>query len=326
MKNKLSLAISIPTYNRIENLKKLVGSIIEQDLPSNLNINIYIFDNSTNSESEQYFSSFKHKNFVLKYIKNEKNVGIIENIKKAYFFPSEDYVWVIGDDDLIYNDKFLVDLEKIIIENPEVIYFYLDYCNVSNDYTEFRFRKSHDLTLITNCYQFVAKLMPETGWIGANIFRRNAMPKIPMRLSNEWFPHITILTSLMIQNCNFKLCDFSKYLANRWDNRNTTTWSKNYYDVQFSYAKICDYFIKIVDSNFRESLINNRNAFLNRMGILSYKQLNKMLDVDQMTLGQIIYLVFNYRMNFFKVLYIKFKLPLISFKKFITDFRRAVLD
>lgn len=100
--NKIALSIYIPTYNRAELLKYLLDSIV-QDLtqwPSDLEL--IISDNASMENTKEIVISFIKRGFPITYLVNETNIGPEENITSAFNMISGKYMWVIGDDEIIY--------------------------------------------------------------------------------------------------------------------------------------------------------------------------------------------------------------------------------
>jgi glycosyltransferase involved in cell wall biosynthesis len=84
-------------------------------------IEICISDNSSNLDTERVVSGFKQK-FELKYKKNPQNLGYAANFKSAVSMAGSDYVWLIGDDDLLMPSTF--DLVSEMFNNYSNLDFY----------------------------------------------------------------------------------------------------------------------------------------------------------------------------------------------------------
>jgi hypothetical protein len=90
-----SLAITIPTFNRPEQLNSVLHSIMTQ--ASIVPVSIYIFDDSDNQATKNLYEGHWTSYSFIKYIKNETTLGHDDNILKCLSFPSEDYVWIVAD-------------------------------------------------------------------------------------------------------------------------------------------------------------------------------------------------------------------------------------
>lgn len=113
MKNEIILSICIPTYNRAEKLQQCLENIICQfknDGIENL-IEVVISDNASIDNTTEIVKKFQESFNNIKYFRNEKNIGMDENIINSVVKANGKYCWHIGDDDFIQNGvlEFLVD-------------------------------------------------------------------------------------------------------------------------------------------------------------------------------------------------------------------------
>lgn len=89
-------SIVIPTFNRSEYLRKALISILRQDFDD---YEVIITDNSTNNESEKMIRSFNNKRIC--YFKNDMNIGFNRSLYKGIKLSQGEYIFLLGDDDLI---------------------------------------------------------------------------------------------------------------------------------------------------------------------------------------------------------------------------------
>lgn len=107
MHMKCSLSIFIPTYNRPRNLSALLeelGRQISQLPNAEDGIEIVVSDNSTNDNCAEVILDYRKKagNARLVYHKNKYNIGADRNILQCYEKTCGNYVWILGDDDLLH--------------------------------------------------------------------------------------------------------------------------------------------------------------------------------------------------------------------------------
>jgi glycosyltransferase involved in cell wall biosynthesis len=117
------LSICVPTFNRAENLRLLLGSLCEAK-DALCYFNICISDNSSDEATWEVVKGFVHRIKIL-YHKNSGNIGMARNILQAVSLATAEYAWVIGDDDIVLADK-LLDLIKILNQNRGVKYFFVN--------------------------------------------------------------------------------------------------------------------------------------------------------------------------------------------------------
>lgn len=119
------LTISIPTYNRPDQVAKLLRGILGQITPS---VEVVIRDDSTNSETEklvrQLFNEFD-KTEQLSYFKGEKlgmdraTLFVVENARGAY-------VWTFGDDDEMVPGA-IQKVITLVTRHPNISFIWANY-------------------------------------------------------------------------------------------------------------------------------------------------------------------------------------------------------
>lgn len=118
------LAVAIPTYNRHlvlkENLLIMLPELKKYNIP------IYISDDSDNYLTRDMISELKIQYDNIYYNKNNIGLGHDKNCLQTLRTPSEDYIWYLGDSQIVHNDgiKNILDIiEKdtfdLILVNAE---------------------------------------------------------------------------------------------------------------------------------------------------------------------------------------------------------------
>ncbi len=102
-------SIAIPTFNRSNDLKLAIKSIIRQDFND---FEIVISDNSDNNISEKVCKSFHDKR--IKYSRNKSNIAFARNLYQVIKKASGIYIFLLGDDDLVLQKNTLSNISKII--------------------------------------------------------------------------------------------------------------------------------------------------------------------------------------------------------------------
>jgi glycosyltransferase involved in cell wall biosynthesis len=99
----MKLSLLLPTYNRPENVEKLLFFLNEEldivDIKG-YEIEFILGDNSSDNETQRVCleSTLYGKGF-LSYVKNESNLGLIGNVVNLINNSKGSYSWVLGDDD-----------------------------------------------------------------------------------------------------------------------------------------------------------------------------------------------------------------------------------
>lgn len=125
----VKLSVCIPTFNREKHLVNCLNSI---DIAlSNLtpngksdSIEICVSDNCSVDNTELVVRKYQDL-FKIKYSKNPSNIGISKNFLNVISMAEGEYVWLIGDDDLILPNGFS-DLMNLLNKNPTVDFFYVN--------------------------------------------------------------------------------------------------------------------------------------------------------------------------------------------------------
>tara|TARA_S200000501_G_scaffold22490_1_gene19579 strand:- start:947 stop:1954 length:1008 start_codon:yes stop_codon:yes gene_type:complete len=121
----MKLSICIPTFNRPDLLNNCLNSIlISKKEFAKLRFEVCISDNSNNFSSKRIINSYKKK-FNLIYSKNKKNVGYIKNYIKVVKMAKGEFVWVIGDDEILKPESFKI-LNSNFEKNKDIDFMYIN--------------------------------------------------------------------------------------------------------------------------------------------------------------------------------------------------------
>lgn len=120
-------SIVIPTFNRAKDLKKAVDNILNQDFK---NLEIVISDNHSSDGTRKLVESLKDKR--IRYSRNERNIDVMPNIRKAIKLARGEYVFLHGDDDFLFKKDALRKISKKISEAKSG-YIRVNYLSLSPD-------------------------------------------------------------------------------------------------------------------------------------------------------------------------------------------------
>ena len=126
------LSICIPTYNRSKYLLNCLNSIFIAKRTSDLDFEVCISDNHSDEKIIPIINKFKKK-FKINFQKNNKNLGMAKNIIKSVSMAKGQYVWIMGNDDLVLPNTFKT-LKKIFKQNLDVDFFYINTYNIENNF------------------------------------------------------------------------------------------------------------------------------------------------------------------------------------------------
>lgn len=117
---KKTVAVVVPSYERVEMLELLIKSFKIQDYENKI---LYIFDDSKSDNVEKLLLNYI-EDLEIKYIWNEENLWYCENLKKCLFYPKEDIIIVLWDDDIFIDKEAISKYVNVFEENENVGYIY----------------------------------------------------------------------------------------------------------------------------------------------------------------------------------------------------------
>jgi glycosyltransferase involved in cell wall biosynthesis len=136
--NIIFLTIAIPTYNRSEFLDNQIKRLIKiiQNNFFELQVELLILNNKSEDETHQLVVEYVKQYSFIKYIKNEFNIGLIGNYKKAFQNSSGKFTWVLGDDDT-FEENLVPEMLSLIKNNPTLSFVHINqkiFDSKTNDY------------------------------------------------------------------------------------------------------------------------------------------------------------------------------------------------
>ena len=101
VKNKPTVSVIIPTYNRVHLLKKTIESVLEQTYP---NIEIIIIDDGSTDGTKQLISLLQKKYASIKYF-YQANLGACSARNKGLKLATGEFIQFLDSDDWMNQDK-----------------------------------------------------------------------------------------------------------------------------------------------------------------------------------------------------------------------------
>jgi glycosyltransferase involved in cell wall biosynthesis len=125
----MSVSICIPTYNRPNNLINCLNSLT---LQTNSNFEVCISDNCSDENIEKLIEPYTRK-MNIKFSRNKQNLGAALNFLKVASMAKNEFIWFIGDDDLLVPNA-IEDLLCLIKKNSECDFFWINSSHLSSDF------------------------------------------------------------------------------------------------------------------------------------------------------------------------------------------------
>lgn len=115
------VSILIPTFNRAHYLFQSIESALAQDYPD---LEVVVSDNASTDETESVIKRFSSDGR-FKYFKNDKNIGMVKNWRKALVdYITGDWFLILSDDDYLINSEYISNAMKIIVSNKDIVIVY----------------------------------------------------------------------------------------------------------------------------------------------------------------------------------------------------------
>jgi glycosyltransferase involved in cell wall biosynthesis len=115
------LTIAIPTYNRSGCLAQLLEFLAPQ-LAGETRVELLISDNASPDDTPEVVASFQARGTELTYSRNETNIGPDANFLRCYEKAQGEYVWLVGDDDVIVPGGLREVLERLQTRRYDLIH------------------------------------------------------------------------------------------------------------------------------------------------------------------------------------------------------------
>ena len=126
MINKPILTIAIPTYNRSEELEKI---LLQLGSEKNKLFEILISDDNSSDNTGMIVGKYKKKMKNIIYNKNRQNIGYSGNVCKLYELANTRYIWFLCDDDSVLPGGVKKVTDAIIKYEPVVAIFNCTWTN-----------------------------------------------------------------------------------------------------------------------------------------------------------------------------------------------------
>lgn len=117
------ISVVIPTYNRAKYLDQAIVSVLAQ---RGADFEIIVSDNCSQDDTTAVVSKYLADSRV-HYYRNEQNIGMVRNWRKAVFdYASGDWFILLSDDDYLIDPDYLAKVTQLIAENPSLVLVYAE--------------------------------------------------------------------------------------------------------------------------------------------------------------------------------------------------------
>jgi glycosyltransferase involved in cell wall biosynthesis len=128
------LSICVSTYNRAHWLRVTIPLLIKDMENHREDVEFIVVDNASTDDTELVMNSFEATSGIV-YHRNERNVGMLGNLAVSSAYVSGDYVWILGDDDLVKPGTVAMILDALK-GHPRTELLYINYAYTHFDSPE----------------------------------------------------------------------------------------------------------------------------------------------------------------------------------------------
>lgn len=233
------LTVSIPTYNRPALLKKNLKEILSQ-ISGYSNLAVFVADDSgeqvNSSIIDELRSNYKDANIYFHL--NPKNLGIDENIKNCISMPDSEYIWLMGEDDLLVPGA----IKKVlsVLQESKPPFLFVNYINCDNEHQNFASNAAVAEFPSVQCVSFndfISSQVWALGFIGGCVIKKSEwIAQKVDKFSGGFYSHVGGIIDACIDK---NICIIGDVLVlNRAEDINTFTWSKSTFRVYFSFYEM----------------------------------------------------------------------------------------
>ena len=142
------LSVCISTYNRAAWLDASLRNWVEINPQPREDVELLVCDNASTDDTPAVVERYAFRSDLTPH-RNAMNVGMLGNLRETAQRARGDYVWIIGDDDLIFPES-ISNILAMLREHPKIPLVYLNYARTSEG----------DARTITDFKAFCARAKP----------------------------------------------------------------------------------------------------------------------------------------------------------------------
>ena len=177
----MHITVAIPTFNRVEQLKKCIDSITSQVIDSDIQLSITISNTASSDGTHYYLSNLKGPEgqyFITNQVGTDThcNMGSLATTIP----PHADWVWLMGDDDYLDSNRAISIVHEIIETTKTSDFSFVHACQSRRSTSSGNVYNDKVLKL---CEEFGYHEM--LGWFSSIITRRDIMTEALQKLQNR---------------------------------------------------------------------------------------------------------------------------------------------
>ena len=130
----VSVELGIPTYNRSQYLRRRLEQVYSQINEGTNDIEVMVTENGVDLKTGSVCEKFLSKNN-FSHVKFSENLGVERNLLNCFDRAQGDWIWILGDDDVINEtaiDSVLEIIDIVDKKNPDAVFIHFDHGVVGN--------------------------------------------------------------------------------------------------------------------------------------------------------------------------------------------------
>jgi glycosyltransferase involved in cell wall biosynthesis len=198
MTERLLLTIAVPTYNGERTIDRCLASVLPQLRGG---VELLVCDNASTDATATVVGGLAGGEPRLRYIRNDENVGFDRNIDLCLQRAHGEFVWLLGDDDILCRADAIEMVLRVIEEHPEVAAIFADSRHPI-------LLDPRDSGLCRDGADFLRKSRFKSGLVSSNIFRKSAWQAVPLEsyLGSGWL-HMGFLVQALARFPSYVICE-----------------------------------------------------------------------------------------------------------------------
>ncbi len=171
------LTIAIPTFNRAQYLRRCLESVIDAAGGLLVEIELLISDNGSTDETPEVIEEVCEAGILIRYHHYEENRGPDWNILNCYTLAQGQYVWIVGDDDVLLQGSIGAVLALIRRQESGIIHVGVKPFRSESE-LEFQADRtaSVDVLLVDDPYEYIQLVNFPVVFITSSIVNKAAVP------------------------------------------------------------------------------------------------------------------------------------------------------
>ncbi len=191
--NKPVLSLCIPTYNRRDKLTRLLNGIKQDIEDAAGKIEVCISDNASTDGTNEFLTALSSQKYI-RVTRQSENLGFRKNYTAVLSMTRGNYIWSLGDDDVVIENGLKHLLQLLQDESPDYVFVHI--ASVDSDIPNyFKNIKPGKYSANTFHSMLCNKGLDMFGFIGSHIFPRhsyNVLSTSNELITSGW-PHLAIL-------------------------------------------------------------------------------------------------------------------------------------